>query len=247
MCSTNIFVQYVQLSLEMISNGFRSGKIIFFIIVISLSLITAGGCSPERHRHDVPHTQHRFDDIEKWVALFEDPERAQWQKPGEVVQKLSLQAGDVIADIGAGTGYFTRLFAKAVGPQGTAFGLDIEPSMVTYMEKDARQLGLDNYVPRLIKPDDAELSPQSVNVIFMCNTLHHLEDRISYLTRLSQSLKPGGRIVIVDFYKKPLPVGPAPHMKLSRDDVITEFEKAGYRLQRSLDFLPYQYFLVFSL
>lgn len=222
-------------------------KIIILVFFILFSLLASQGCSPERHRHDVPHTQHRFDDIEKWVALFEDPDRAQWQKPEEVVRTLSLKDGDVIADIGAGTGYFTRRFAEAVKPHGTALGLDIEPAMVEYMREDARKLNLDNYVSRRIKSDNPELSPKSVDVIFVCNTLHHIEDRVKYLRRLSTSLKLDGRIVIVDFYKRPLPVGPSPRMKLSRDDVISEFNEAGYLLKQSWDFLPYQYFLVFSL
>ncbi len=222
-------------------------KIIILVFFISLSLLASQGCSVGKHRHDAPHAQHRFDDIKKWVERFEDPERARWQKPEEVVRNLSLRDGDVIADIGAGTGYFTRRFAEAVRPHGTALGLDIEPAMVEYMREDARKLNLDNYVSRLIKPDDPELSPKSIDVIFVCNTLHHIEDRVAYLRRLSTGLKPGGRIVIVDFHKRPLPVGPSPRMKLSRDNVITEFGEAGYRLKQSRDFLPYQYFLEFSL
>jgi ubiquinone/menaquinone biosynthesis C-methylase UbiE len=198
-------------------------------------------------KHQAPHTQHKFDDIDKWVDLFEDPERSAWQKPEKVVKNLILGPGDVIADIGAGTGYFTRLFAAAVSPDGKALGLDVEPSMVNYMKEDARKLNLENYLPRLVKPGDPELKPQSVDVVFICNTLHHIEDRVNYLKRLSKSLKPDGRIVIVDFYKRSLPVGPSPAIKLAEDEVIREFKEAGYHLKRSLDFLPYQYFLEFAL
>lgn len=231
----------------MMDNKSMFHKIIILVFFASFFLLASQGCSVGKQKHGAPHTQHRFDDIEKWVALFEDPDRAQWQKPEEVVKNLSLKDGYVIADIGAGTGYFTRRFAEAVRPHGTALGLDIEPAMVEYMREDARKLNLDNYVSRRIKPDNPELSPKSVDVIFVCNTLHHIEDRVAYLRRLSTSLKPGGRVVIVDFYKRPLPVGPSPRMKLSRDDVITEFEEAGYRLKQTRDFLPYQYFLEFSL
>lgn len=222
-------------------------KLTILVFFISFSILAPARSSIGEQKHHVPHTRHTFDDIDKWAARFEDPERAQWQKPEEVVRNLMLKPGDVIADIGAGTGYFTRRFAEAVGRRGKAFGLDIEPAMVEYMREDARKLNLENYVPRLVKSGDPELNPQSVNVIFMCNTLHHIEDRVKYLSRLLKSLKPNGRVVIVDYYKRTLPVGPSPAIKLARDEVIREFQEAGYRLKRSLDFLEYQYFLEFSL
>ncbi len=197
-------------------------------------------------QHDM-HKHHSFEDVERWIALFEDPKRRQWQKPEEVVKTLALKPDDIVADIGAGTGYFTRLFARETGPGGKALGLDTEPAMIEYMKDDARKLNLDNYEARLVSPDDPDLGPVPVNMIFICNTLHHIDDRVYYLKRLSKNLKHKGRIVIVDFYKRDLPVGPPPHMKLRKDDVIKEFEDAGYTLIRSHDFLPYQYFLEFGL
>ncbi|HLD19263.1 MAG TPA: methyltransferase domain-containing protein [Candidatus Nanoarchaeia archaeon] len=218
--------------------------LIFICVLLSYPLT---GWTAEKH-HQKPLSQQRFNEIQKWVDIFEDPERAEWQKPEEVVKKLELKPGDTVADIGAGTGYFTRLFATAVGPEGKAIGLDIEPSMVDYMKEDARKRALKNYEALVVKPDDTGLSSRSVHVIFICNTYHHIEDRVNYLKRLSQALKPNGRIVIVDFYKKPLPVGPqSVAHKISEEDVKKEFKKAGYRLKKSLDFLPYQYYLEFSL
>lgn len=195
-------------------------------------------------RHTVPNTE--FSDIEKWSKVFEDPKRAAWQKPEEVVEKLELKSGDIVADIGAGTGYFTRLFAQVVGPDGRALGLEIEQSMVNYMIEDAKRLGLGNYEARHIGPDSPELGPMSVDVIFLCNTYHHIENRIDYFRKVSASLKSGGRVVVVDFYKKELPEGPPPDHKISQELVLSEFKEAGYVLIRSHDFLPYQYFLEFG-
>jgi arsenite methyltransferase len=195
----------------------------------------------------VMHRHHSFEDIDRWVALFENPERHAWQKPDEVVKALALKPGDVVADIGAGTGYFTRLFARETAPGGTALGLDTEPAMVKYMQEDARKRNLDNYIARLVKADDPELGTNTVDMIFICDTLHHIDNRVSYLKRLAKALRQGGRIVIIDFYKRDLPVGPPPHLKLRKDDVINEFKDAGYALLRSHDFLPYQYFLEFGL
>ncbi|HDH00900.1 MAG TPA: class I SAM-dependent methyltransferase [Nitrospirae bacterium] len=168
-------------------------------------------------------------------------------KVSEVVKSLNLKQGDVIADIGAGTGYFTRLFAKAVGPLGKALGLDIEPSMVKHMKEDAQKLGLKNYEARVVKTDDPELKPGSVDVVFMCDTYHHIEDRVNYLKQMSKGLKTDGRVVIVDFYKNS-PVGPQdPGHKLAEKVVLEEFRQAGYSLIRSHKILPHQYFLEFGL
>lgn len=210
-----------------------------FILVSLMSASCRG-----QQTHKVP--SHRFDDIAVWVKVFEDPERDAWQKPDEVIQTMKLKSGDVIADIGAGTGYFTRRFAVAVGPEGKAIGLDIEQSMIGYMNKDAKRLNLNNYVARRVKSDDPELAPASVDVVFLCDTYHHIEDRVNYFKRVAAGLKPGGRLVIVDFYKKELPYGPPPAHKLAKDVVIDELRRAGYSLKQDLRFLPYQYYLEFE-
>jgi len=221
-------------------------KLLCLISATSLLLSPVTGWTGEE-KHHKSHSQQRFNEIQKWVDIFEDPARAEWQKPEEVVKKLELKPGGTVADIGAGTGYFTRLFAIAVGHKGKAIGLDIEPAMVEYMKEDAKKQWLTNYEARVVKPDDTGLPSKSVDVIFICNTYHHIEDRVNYLKKLTGALKPNGRIVIVDFYKKPMPVGPQSVAHISEEDVKKEFKKAGYRLTKSLDFLPYQYYLEFSL
>lgn len=190
---------------------------------------------------------HRFNDIAIWVKVFEDPARDKWQQPEEVVRKMKLKRGDAVADIGAGTGYFTRRFAATVGPEGSALGLDIEKSMIEYMREDAKKLNLKNYTARIVKTDDPELAPGSVDVAFLCNTYHHIKARVNYFKKVAGSLKPGGRLVIVDFYKKKLPYGPPPDHKLAKNVVIEELRQAGYSLKQELHFLPYQYYLEFGL
>jgi ubiquinone/menaquinone biosynthesis C-methylase UbiE len=188
---------------------------------------------------------HRFEDAAHWATIFESAERAQWQQPDKVVDAMKLQPGQTVVDISAGTGFFTRRFAKAVAPSGQAIGLDIEPGMVDYMKADAKKLGLKNYDARVVKSDDPELAPHSVDVIFFCDALHHIDDRAAYLRRLIGALKPGGRVIDVDFKKEPLPVGPPPEHKLAREVVLKEFHDGGYHLLREHDFLKYQYFVEF--
>ena len=188
---------------------------------------------------------HRFQDGEHWAKIFESRERVEWQQPDKVVEAMKLEPGQTVIDIGAGTGFFTRRFARAIAPSGQAIGLDVEPDMVSYMKADATKLGLKDYDARVVKPDDPALAPHSADVIFFCDALHHIDDRAAYLHKLIPALKPGGRVIDVDFKKEPLPVGPPPEHKLARAVVIATFQDAGFRLLREHDFLKYQYFLEF--
>ena len=217
---------------------------VMLIVVLLIATVFVSGCAEKKDRPS-PASQVRFDDIQMWINAFEDPDRHIWQKPEEVIKKLNIRLNDVIADIGAGTGYFTRRFAFAA-LTGKSVGLDIEPSMVRYMKEDAKKLGLKNYEARIVNFDDPELGNNTTDIVFLCDTYHHIDNRIKYFSKVKGSLKKGGRLVIVDFYKKELPYGPPPHHKLAKEIVITELEEAGYKLLRSHDFLPYQYFLEFG-
>lgn len=230
---------------------FRSHFTLASIIGVVSLVVAPAGWAQEVHQH--PHSpptgaahDHRFNDIDQAVKMFEGAERDTWQKPDEVVTQLQLRSGDVVADIGAGTGYFTRRFAVVVGPGGKAVGLDIESTMVTHINEEAQKHGLTNLSARQVPPNDPQLASQSVDVVFICDTYHHMQDRVAYARLLAQALKPGGRVVIVDFHKRPLPLGPPIEWKLAPEAVTEEFRQAGFQLARSVDFLPYQYFLEFT-
>jgi ubiquinone/menaquinone biosynthesis C-methylase UbiE len=206
-------------------------------VLLSASLLLA------QHQHQPGHS---FEDIDRWVAEFESPERDRRQKPDEVVAALKLRSSDRVADIGAGTGYFTRRFAKAA-PEGTVYAVDLEPNMLGYIAKRARTEGLKNVVPVLALPDSPMLPPASVDVIFICNTIHHIENRGAYYALLRESLAPEGRLVIVDFQKDAqLEEGPPKEMRLDRKELERELSQAGFRLSEEHGFLPDQYFVVFS-
>jgi ubiquinone/menaquinone biosynthesis C-methylase UbiE len=209
-------------------------------------LVLGFGVSPA-FAQDREHADHSFADVERYAARFESPERAAWQKPDEVVAALGVKAGMTVADIGAGTGYFSRRFAQVVGPAGSVFAVDLEPNMLVYLRQRAEQDGQANLIPVLASQDDPRLPDGSVDLIFICDTWHHIRDRVNYARRLQQDLAPGGRVVIVDFLPGELPVGPPPEAKLSADQVKAEFAQAGYRLAGSPDLLPYQYVLIFEL
>jgi len=188
--------------------------------------------------------QHTFEDADRWTQEFEDPARDAWQKPDQVVAAMGLEPGDRVADIGAGSGYFTRRFARAVGESGIAYGVDIEPNMLQHIAEQATEDQQANIVPVLARPDNPMLAPASVDVIFICDTIHHIENRPSYYEILKRDLAPGGRLVIVDFKKEDVPVGPPMEMKIAKQDLIAELVAAGFRLKEEGDFLPYQYLLI---
>lgn len=180
-------------------------------------------------------------------AISQGYGRDSWQKPDEVVKSLELKPGDVIADIGAGRGYFTRLFAQAVNPGGQAVGLEITSYNVDAMKRDADQSGLDTYKAVLVESDDPGFEPQSMDVVFLCNAYHHLSNRVNYFKKVSGGLKKDGRVVIVDFYNRRMDVGPPPSHTLAKKVVLEEMKNAGYQLLSDRDFLEYQYYLEFGL
>jgi len=144
-----------------------------------------------------------------------------------------------VADIGAGPGYFARRFAPHAGK---VYAVDISADLLERAADGAPA----NLETVLAAADDPKLPPAAIDVIFFCNVLHHIGGRPAYYPKLAAALKPGGRIVIIEFFKKQLPVGPPPAMKLTEDEVIAELKSAGFRLARKHTFLPYQYFFEFT-
>lgn len=210
-----------------------------------VSVVLAAGCSSTEHgKHGSDHAtvHHRFDDAEKWATRFEDPARDAWQKPDRVLELLELKADSRVADIGAATGYFPIRFARAA-PKGVIYGLDIEPTLVNYLNLRAHDEGLTNLISLVCKTDDPGI-PEPVDLVFVCDTYHHIGDRVAYFSRLKKSLRAGGRLAIVDFKKGDFPVGPKDPAKISPDKVVAELNEAGYRLVKQDDDLPYQYLLL---
>jgi SAM-dependent methyltransferase len=186
--------------------------------------------------------EHRFSGAEKWAQVFDDPERDAWQKPHEVLQALKLAPDASVADIGSGTGYFAVRLAHRV-PKGRVYGVDAEPDMVRYLTERAKREGLANLTVVAAKPNDPGI-PSAVDLVILVDTYHHLPDRERYFRNLQKSLKPGGRLAIIDFTLDS-PVGPPKNARIPADTVKKELARAGYALAEEHTFLPHQYFLVF--
>lgn len=199
-----------------------------------------GGCG------DDATVSHRFDDAERWSAVFDDPARDAWQKPDVLVDALRLPRGGVVADIGAGTGYFNARLAEAVGRKGRVIAVDIEPSMVCHMARRALKERTLQVEPRLGAPGDPRLAPAEADVVLLVDTYHHIDDRVAYFGALRAALRPGGRLVVVDFKPGELPVGPAPDQKIPPEQVDRELASAGWTRLEAPDLLPYQFVHVYA-
>jgi ubiquinone/menaquinone biosynthesis C-methylase UbiE len=201
----------------------------------------AAGQAP-RSEHEM-HGLHG--DAKAYMAALDDPKRDAYQKPHQVMEALGVKEGEIIADIGAGSGYFTFRLAQHVGNAGHVYAVDISPDMIRHLHERARDTKSLNVSPILARPDDP-LLPQAVDRFVIVDVWHHVEDQSGYLAMMKKRLKPGGQVVMIDFQKRELPVGPPPGMKIAREDLIQQMQKHGFRVAKEHTFLPYQYFIVFE-
>lgn len=216
-------------------------------LAAALSLSLTASLVLQAQKPGTMEEMHRMHaDSKAYIAALDDPARDAYQKPHEVIQALGLKEGERIADIGAGSGYFTLRFAQHVGANGRVLAVDISPDMIVHLNERLRDARLENVRTVLARPDDPLLADASVDRVFICDTWHHVEGRPAYLQRLRKALRPGGQVVIIDFQKKETPVGAPMEMRIAKEDVLREFQEAGYRLAKEETFLPYQYFLVFT-
>ena len=211
-------------------------------MMIGASVAAVGAQQPPAHGKP-DHMQHRFDDPERFAKSFDDPARDAWQMPARVIESLKLAPGASVADIGAGTGYFTVRLSRAVH-HGTVYAVDIEPKMLEHIRTRATKEHLANVVTVQAAPQSANI-PRPVDLVIIVDTYHHIPSRVSYFGALKKSVAPSGRVAIIDF-KKDAPDGPPPEFRLEAEQIIGEMKQAGFALAERHDFLPRQHFLVFS-
>ena len=221
-----------------------SGLTALLLFLVGASPSFAQPASAPQMKHgEEPGYHHSFGNAETWAREFDDPARDVWQKPDEILDALQLASAAIVADIGAGTGYFSVRIAKRV-PDGKVFAVDIEPDMLRYLGERAHREHLHVLRPVQASADSPNL-PEPVDVALVVGTYHHIDDRVGYFSRLKSSLRPGGRLAVVDF-KTDAPDGPPAERRIPPERVIVELEQAGYALVGRNEFLPRQYFLVFQ-
>ncbi len=204
------------------------------------------GFAQDSAKRDIQEMHRLNQDPKAYIAMLDDPARQVHQKPNEVISALRLKEGEVIADIGAGSGYFAFRLARHVGDAGRVYAVDVSTEMIAHLNRRIRDLKMKNVVTILATPDEPLLAHATIDRFFICDTWHHIENHDRYLGLLNKMLKPRGQVVMIDFKKVETPLGPPMKMRIDRDDVVKEMEMNGFSLEAEHTFLPYQYFLVFK-
>ena len=179
------------------------------------------------------------------LGLLEGPDRELWQKPDQIMDALKIAEGSIVADLGAGGGWFTIHLSRRVGPNGRVYAEDIQPQMIDVILRRVQRENIDNVITVLGRPDDPRLAP-GLDAVLMVETYHEVEDPIALLKHVVQSLKPQGRIGIVDFTPGAGGPGPEPDERIDPDSVIKAAAAAGLQLAKREAVPPFQFLLVFE-
>jgi ubiquinone/menaquinone biosynthesis C-methylase UbiE len=180
------------------------------------------------------------------AAWLDRWDREQEERPSRAIRALELEPGDVVADVGAGSGYYTERLARAVGPAGKVYATDIQPEMLAMTERRVKNARLANVELVLGTEDDPRLPAGVLDLVLMVDVYHELQRPQEMLRRIKPALTPGGRLVLIEFRKEDPRVPIREEHKMSIAEAKLELEAEGYRLDRVIDVLPWQHILVFS-
>jgi len=221
-------------------------RLVRLAVIVAVSTAAGSGVAadpPSSPRPAADHYEHDFSDVARYVKAFEGPQRDAWQKPDDVVSLLQLSPGNVVADVGAGTGYFEPYLSRAVGPTGRVLALDAEPRMVAYLKQRAKKEALANVTVQKVAATAPGLADGSVDRVLIVNTWHHVPQRAQYAAALNRALRPGGFVVVVDFTAES-PEGPPAHARLSPGTVMAELQAGGLSARTAAESLPLQYVVI---
>jgi ubiquinone/menaquinone biosynthesis C-methylase UbiE len=195
------------------------------------------------HKHGHANEYMHQSDFEELVNRFESKERTAYQKPEQVMSYFGNIEGKKVMDIGAGTGYFSF---RMVDAGASVIAADVDDQFLEFVtdKKDRLGLGNDQLEVRKIPYDSPSLSDDEVDIVLIVNTYHHIENRVPYFKEVKSGLKDGGRLIVIDFFKKETPVGPPVEMKISSDKIVNELKDSGFeQFEINKDLLPYQFII----
>jgi ubiquinone/menaquinone biosynthesis C-methylase UbiE len=173
------------------------------------------------------------------------PEREAEEHPDQALDLLKIQKGSTVADIGAGAGYFTLRLAERVGPSGVVYGEDIQPGMLDLLRKNMRKRRLTNVRAVLGTIDDPKLPKESLDLVLLVDVYHEFSEPEKMLERIRESLKPGGRLVLLEYRAEDPAVPIRPEHKMTVKQVRDEVEPEGFRFDQAIEKLPQQHIIVF--
>ena len=187
-------------------------------------------------------------DVAEWIKRFEREGRDVYDIRNEIVAACKIEPGMSVADVGAGTGLFTYLFSPAVGPEGRVYAVDIAKEFVESIERRSREAGLKNVQGVVCTPKDANLLPNSVDRVFICDTYHHFEFPYKTMASIHQSLRPGGQVAMIEFQRIEGVSSDwtLKHVRGGKEVFAKEIEEAGFKLVEEKDLLRDKYFLRFE-
>jgi ubiquinone/menaquinone biosynthesis C-methylase UbiE len=217
------------------------------LFLTALLAVTAPLLAEEKNVAPGINRHYENTDYQEWVGVFESPGREVYDQRQRIVETLKLASGMRVADIGAGTGLFTMLFAEKVGPRGKVYAVDISDNFVRNIVQRGRQTGFNNIEGIVNTQRESKLESQSVDLVFMSDTYHHFEYPKAMLRSIRQALKPGGHVAVIDFRKQSgVSSGwVMSHVRPDKQTVVREIESSGFRLLEEPGFLHDNYFLLF--
>lgn len=183
---------------------------------------------------------------EEWIKTLENPERVAGLRVDEVIARLRLKPGDVVADLGAGSGVFAFPMAKAVAPGGRVYAVELDEGFLTRMRAKARTENISNVVPVMGKFTDPALPARDVDVAFFHDVLHHVQDRAAYLKSVAGYVKPGGRIVVIDLNADTSPHRDQPELIVSKEQAAAWMAAAGFTPSEDVRLFADKWFVVYT-
>jgi ubiquinone/menaquinone biosynthesis C-methylase UbiE len=214
------------------------------VLALVLVYLSQGGATADQARSNVNRHGRLFPPQD--LGLLEAPDRDAWQKPDQIMDALAVADGSRVADIGAGAGWFTIRLARRVGPNGIVYAEDIQRQMLEAIRRRVVKEGLQNVQTRLGEPSNPNLPAHTLDAVLVVDVYPEVEDRVTFLKNLAASLKPTGRIGIVNYKPGQGGPGPAPEegVRVERATVEADAQAAALRVLAHETFLPYQYLLV---
>ena len=232
------------------SEEFFEMRVLILLTMITGSMLLAGfAMAQEESVNPGINDSFQNPDVEQFKERFEVESREVYHLRQQIVEACGIKPGQTVADIGAGTGLFTQLFSKAVGPDGRVIAVDIAQNFLDHIQQTTREAGEQNVETLLCKPDSTELPPDSVDVAFICDTYHHFEFPHKTMASLFKAMKPGGRVVLIDFIRieGQSSEWTLSHVRAGQEVFEKEIVQAGFKkVWEEPELLEENYFVVFE-